>query len=135
MAKTPGVTRTGTAKNLADHENGFSANGLSEFSRREAHAQKREYAARGRPARPSGIGLREFFARTTKQLMKLRCDLSLETNRDRKAGLQRDYDLKTALAARLENEIADERPVTPWNWSEILTINGENEAEWFEKGK
>ena len=100
-----------------------------------AHSQNvREYAARGRPAR-AGMGLREFFARTTKQIAKLRCDLSLETNRDRKAKLERDFDIKTALAERLENEIANEHPPKSWNWTEIETINGESEVDWFEKGK
>jgi hypothetical protein len=107
--KAPNVTRHGSPRDLADHAVGYSANGESQHSRQSAHSQqKSEHAARDRPMRPTRGGAREFFARTTKQIAKLRGDISLEPNLDRKAKLQRDLELKTALALRLENEIADQ---------------------------
>lgn len=107
-AKALGVVRVGTARDLADHGVGYSANGESEHTRHAAHSQqKREHAARDRPTRPTRGGAREHFARVSKKIAKLRGDISLEKNAERRARLQHDFELKSVLLLRLEIECAE----------------------------
>ena len=102
MAKTaPRVFRHGTARDLARIEDGYSGTGESMHSRYSAHGVSGD----GRSARIPPKDTKEFLATTTKLIEKLRGNISLERNPDRKAKLQRDFELKTALAQRLENEL------------------------------
>ena len=134
-AKAPNVTRHGSARDLSNAVDGaFVASGEGEYSRRSASGQKREHAARGRPARVARGGAREFLARTEKQIAKLRGAISLEANRDRRAKLEKDFALKVGLAGRLSKEIGDQHSNKCWNWTEIETLPGDGErpeADWL----
>ena len=131
-AKARRIIRGKKEDDLSDHGVGYVQSGSSEFTRRSAKGSaRREHAAHGRPARAQPKDAREFLARTTKQIMKLSCMVSLEDNRDRRAKLQKDLTLKTALAARLEQEIADEAAPKDWDWETVTDIPNDSDVEWF----
>jgi hypothetical protein len=111
---------------LARQAYGYSGSGSSQHSRASAHGNgKPGERADGRPARVAQPkDAREFLARTNKQIAKLRCALSLETKSDRRQKLERDYEIKLALAERLEQEV---HPVKPWNYTEVITLPGDGE--------
>jgi hypothetical protein len=116
-----------------EHAVGYSMNGESQFSRRAAHDGK--YNERPlRRKRAQATDTRRFLAETKKRIAKLKFDISVEPSKVRRAKLQRDFDLKTALAARLEKEVAqmvlDTWNTDPdiWNWEDVETLPGENET-------
>jgi hypothetical protein len=100
----PGVVRHGTAKNLADVGQGYSANGESEFSRQSAHSAN---AVKMRGNSPKTTGKRttaEIIAQNETQLAKLRGNLLIENNPARIAKMKRDLEIKSAFVARLKAE-------------------------------
>src|ERR1700737_4954471 len=106
----PGVVKHGSAKNLADHGAGYSANGESEFSRQSAHAPN---VSLKKGKRTDGRLIRE----TEKALRKLKYRASEERDPTRLMKLEKNIAIKSAFLDRL-------RP------PRIITIPGELEASW-----
>ena len=110
MARAPGIVRHGTARNLADHRDGCSANGESEFSRQSAHAPN---ISLNKGKRTDGRLIRE----TEKALGKLKYRASEERDPKRIMKLEKNIAIKSAFLDRL-------RP------PRITTIPGELDASW-----
>jgi hypothetical protein len=132
MAKAPRVIRNDLVKDLlARQAFGYSVSGTSQHTRNSAHGIRPSGRADGRPERSAPKDLHQFLARTIKQIAKLRCDISLETNNSKRHGkLQHDLDIKVQLADRLENEIA-ESANAEWDWKTVTDLPGDSEADWL----
>src|SRR5258708_6284543 len=71
--RKPGVVRVGTARDLAEHEAGFSANGTGEFSRDAAHGNVKLKGYSVGPGKLRGPrSLDELIAENIRELNKLR---------------------------------------------------------------
>jgi hypothetical protein len=110
MARALGIIRHGTARNLADHDDGYSANGESEFSRQSARAPN---VSLNKGRRTDGRLIRE----TEKALRKLKCKASEVDDPIRLMKLEKNIAIKSAFLDRL-------RP------PRITTIPGELDASW-----
>jgi hypothetical protein len=99
----PGVVRRGTARDLADHDAGYSANGESEHSRRAASAPN--FTTRSHVARTKGKHTSaDLIAENKSLLAKLRGEILTETNPARLAKLRRNLEIKSRFVAKLESE-------------------------------
>jgi hypothetical protein len=146
MAKRPGVVTTGTARDLAEHDGGYSANGESQHSRQVAHANLRL----GEGKRTSGRLIREQDG----ALAKLKYQASIEMDPAKLAKIIKNIGIKSAFVAKLKGQYANEHPnetasatgqtrqgtkpghLSParsnretWNWTEVETIPGEFEGD------
>jgi hypothetical protein len=97
-----GAIIRGTAEELANSATGYTASGESQFSRRAASAPLHDE----RSQRPvwKNVPRDQQIARTAKRVAKLKCDISLETDKNRRAKLEKDFELKSALLERLRAE-------------------------------
>ena len=98
-----GAITRGTARDLADHGHGFSANGESEYSRRSARAPDVTmvgHVAKGHGPRTHAA----LIAENESQLAKLRGDILLTTDRVRLAKLRKSFEIKLRFVERLKKE-------------------------------
>jgi hypothetical protein len=93
----PGITRRGTAKDLADHDAGYAPNGESEHSRRSASSPK---ISLSHGKRNDGRLIRENEIK----LAKIRARLLTENNPAQLVKLKRDFEIKSAFIERLKSE-------------------------------
>lgn len=107
MRKPPGVIRTGTARDLADHGVGYTANGESEHSRRAAQPGSNVTLR-------SGAGLLNIKGRRTVELnlacnevevLRMKAALCTETNPTRRQKLVKNLEIKGAFCERLRAEL------------------------------
>jgi hypothetical protein len=103
----PGVVRHGTAKNLADVGQGYSANGESEHSRQSAHggSDKRQRLTTPPKWVRGDLTVGELIEKNAKQLAKLNSHILLERDPDRKANIQKQAEIKSRFLARLKSEV------------------------------
>jgi hypothetical protein len=106
MARAPGVTRTGTAKDLADRAVGYVSSGESMWSRNAASPGNIKLAGyQGNIRKVRGPkSNEELIAEATKALAKLQRDVRAETNPVRLAKLRKNFEIKTRFIARLTSE-------------------------------
>jgi hypothetical protein len=122
------VFRNGTAKQIAEHATGYSANGESHHSRQIAHANVKL----GEGKRTNGRLIRE----QSKALVRLKLKATTEMDPARLEKIRLNIEIKTVFLAKLSGQYSAEHPSEgPWNWQEVVTIAGEDclrpEAEWF----
>jgi hypothetical protein len=148
MARRPGAVTHGTARDLADHGAGYSANGESQFSRQSASTADSvklpSYAPRQQRAdkKKSPEALLKF---QRSALARLRYDLSMATSTIRRQKIENNLAIKTRFIATLERSIHVNFPSTSPTGSapararsreisedQITTIPGEFEADWFD---
>ena|ERR1700722_889633 len=106
----PGVLRHGTAKDLADVANGYTASGASEHSRNSAHSHishLNSFVDDTRPpewARTEKDALGFTIADNARQLAALHMRLRTETNEQRRDKLRKNIQIKTKFLDRLKQE-------------------------------
>jgi hypothetical protein len=105
--KQPGVTRTGTADEAAKHDEGYSGNGMSEFSRQAAHAGnvKLKSFEEGKPPVWTRSDLEQLGDKIAKQcrfLAAFHMRLRSETDAERREKLRKNITIKTAFIERLK---------------------------------
>jgi hypothetical protein len=107
MAKRPGVTSVGTARDLAEKGLGYAANGIGEYSRHSAHSQNIKlpgYVEHGPKVRgPRAPG--QLLGETIKALAKLERDARTERDLTRLAKLKKNIGIKSAFIARLGGNV------------------------------
>jgi hypothetical protein len=141
MAKhSPGVRRHGTARQEAEHDAAYSANGESQYSRQVASTPKL-----GEGKRTDGRLIREQSG----ALAKLRFKASIEMDPARLAKIGKDIEIKSKFLAKLKGQYAAEHPGEPeiaapkisgppsanWNWEDVTTLEGEDAFEPWDKSK
>jgi hypothetical protein len=92
-----GAIKHGSAKDLAEHDAGYSANGESEHSRRAASSPK---ISLSHGKRTDGRLIRE----NESKLAKIRARLLTENNPAQLVKLKRDFEIKSAFIERLKSE-------------------------------
>jgi hypothetical protein len=99
----PGVITRGTARDLADHDAGYSPNGESEHSRRSASAPN--FTTRSHVARTKGKHTSAaLIAENQSLLAKLRGEMLTETNPAKLAKLRKNFEIKTRFITKLESQ-------------------------------
>jgi hypothetical protein len=104
MAKSRATLTTGTARDLAEHDTGYSGNGESIYTRQAARTGrgvllKGQVANETRGSRPRHVIIRENEA----QLSKLRCELLVESDAGRRSILK-NIGIKTNFLEKMRNE-------------------------------
>jgi hypothetical protein len=135
---TSGVIKHGTARQEAEHEQGYSANGESRYSRNAAQVNIRL----GEGRRTNGRLIREQSG----ALAKLKFKASIESDPVRLAKLRKDIGIKTKFIAKISAQYREEHPDDPmvvgpkvgeqsaeWNWQTVDTIEGEDSFEPWDK--
>jgi hypothetical protein len=116
-----GAIKGTSVRDLAIGSSQYPANGESEFSRNAAHRSRN--IPETRPRRKVPTDTLDFLAMRIK---KLRVDISCETNAVRRARLLKDFNLKSALAARLVIELEENEA---WNSDATERLPGEDGYE------
>jgi hypothetical protein len=103
VIKRPGIFQRGTARELADFDEGYSCNGESVFSRQAAQAQN--VTMRSNAPKTSGRHSQAaLIAENVSQMAKLRGDLLLTDDPIKRARIEKNLDIKQRFIARLEAE-------------------------------
>ena len=108
--KRPGVVQQGTSRDLADHGEGYSANGESEHTRQSAHSHNiklpsyREATPRVRGPRSSTSAL---IAECTKALAKLKYDLTRTDDPIRLAKIKKNIAIKSRFIVKIGGTVED----------------------------
>jgi hypothetical protein len=98
---------TGTSsRQLADHEEGFSANGESMYSRRSANPPVTMVGYVGKTKGKHTIG--QLIRYHSSLLAKLNGDLMLTTDPVRRARIEKSIAIKSRFVERLKSETGDE---------------------------
>jgi hypothetical protein len=98
MQRRPTVFRGGTAREIAEHGLGYSANGESQYSRNAA-ATANIVLSKGK--RTDGRLLRE----NENQLAKIAQRLSIETDPAKIMKLRKDHAIKSRFVEKLKSEL------------------------------
>ena len=101
--KSPATLTTGTAKENAEHDEGFSANGESQFSRRAAHPDNVRLQGYKRP-RPK-MALAADIGFNVIEIERMQRALTVERDPKRIAKLRKNIEIKTKFVERLKSEI------------------------------
>lgn len=106
MARGSGVIVRGTAREIAEHGTGYSANGEGEYSRRVASAPN--VKMRGHVAKTRGKHSQvALIAENESLLARLRGEIAIETDPARLAKLKKNFEIKTRFVERLRSEARD----------------------------
>jgi hypothetical protein len=127
MAPRRPVRQHGTARDLAEHAVGYSANGESQHSRNVAQASVRL----GEGKRTDGRLLRE----TAKELAKLEHRLECETDPARRAKHAKNIAIKKIFLSRIEQQFSGAASVghEPLVRERITVLYGENDIVPWDK--
>lgn len=103
MKTRPHIFTRGTAKEIADHADGYVASGEGEYSRRSAATP--DVNMRGHVSRQRGKdkSIAEQIEYQTRELARIRGNISLATNPAKIAALRQLQQNKQRLLTQLEN--------------------------------
>lgn len=149
MAKRPGVTQHGTAKQLADNGVGYTASGESEWSRQAASNGNAKMQS-AEPDQVRGVfkskPKEDLIYRNRHAIRKLARKMKTETDPIKLAKLKKHYEIKSMFLSKLEGSKHEHQsqasatgPATvgpkpgeiseSWNWETVEDIPGESDVD------
>ena len=94
------IIKRGTARDSAEHGVGYVASGESQYSRNVAASANIKLGGYAEPERDDK-SIRSLIDHQEKLLKRLRENLAREINPERRAKLQKDYEIKTRFVMKL----------------------------------